>query len=64
MDYPFTVTKKGQTYTVQFGQEYWEKFAAAMGLLSDECLASIARAEEDLKKGRVSIIKSFRDLED
>lgn len=63
MDYPFTVTKKDETYTVQFGQEYWEKFAAAMGLLSDECLASIAQAEEDLKMGRVFTIKSFRDLE-
>lgn len=63
MDYPFTVTKKDETYTVQFGQEYWEKFAAAMGLLSDECFASIAQAEEDLKMGRVFTIKSFRDLE-
>ncbi len=64
MNYPFTVTKKDETYTVQFGQEYWEKFAAAMGLLSDECLASIQMAEEDFKKGRVLTIKSFRELED
>jgi hypothetical protein len=64
MDNPFTITKKDKIYTVQFGQEYWEKFASAIGLFSDEFLESLERAEEDLAAGRVYEITSFRDLED
>ena len=64
MEYPFAITKQGPTYIVKFDQEYWEKFAAAMGLLSDECLESIRQAEKDFAEGRVYQINSFSDLED
>lgn len=63
MELPITVTKKEKTFTVEFGQEYWERFAAAMGLFSDEFLESLERAEEDLAAGRVYEITSFTDLE-
>jgi len=40
----------------------FEKLAADFGFFSQDFLASLDRAEEDYKKGRIKKINSLRDL--
>lgn len=63
---PITIIKKKKaaktTFTVEFDAERFERVAAALGMFSDEFLASIDRAEADIKAGRVHRVKSLREL--
>ncbi|MFM2424144.1 MAG: hypothetical protein RLZZ70_535 [Candidatus Parcubacteria bacterium] len=63
---PVTVTKNKRanktTFTVEFDADRFERIAAALGMFSDEFLASIDRAEADIKAGRVHRVKSLREL--
>jgi hypothetical protein len=63
---PVTISKKTKarkaTFTVEFDADRFEQVAAALGMFSEEFLASIARAEKDIKAGRVQKLKSLADL--
>ena len=63
---PVTITKKVKatkaTFTVEFDANRFERIAAALGMFSDDFLASIDRAEKDVKAGRVHKLKSLADL--
>lgn len=63
---PVTITKKLKnrktTFMVEFDADRFEQVAAALGMFSDEFLASIDRAEKDIKAGRVHKLKSLADL--
>ena len=61
-----TVTKKKKagkaTFTVEFDADRFEQVAAALGMFSDDFLASIDRAEADIQAGRVHKVDSLKDL--
>ena len=63
---PVTITKKLKnrktTFTVEFDADRFEQVAAALGMFSEDFLASIDRAEKDIKAGRVHKLKSLADL--
>ena len=63
---PITVTKnikaRKSTFTVEFDADRFEQIAAALGMFSDDFLASMDRAEKDVKAGRVHKLKSLKDL--
>ena len=46
----------------EFDMDRFERIAAALGMFSDEFLASMDRAEKDIKAGRVHKLKSLADL--
>ena len=47
---------------VEFDINRFERIAAALGMFSEDFLASIDRAEKDVKAGRVHKLKSLADL--
>ena len=63
---PITVTKKTTarkaTFTVEFDADRFERIAAALGMFSDDFLATLDRAEKDIKAGRVRKLSSLKDL--
>ena len=63
---PISITKKEKanktTFTVEFDADRFGQVAAALGLFSDEFIASIDRAEADIKAGRVHRVLSLREL--
>ena len=63
---PITITKKEKanktTFMVEFDADRFEQVAAALGMFSDEFVASIDRAEADIKAGRVHKVSSLREL--
>lgn len=63
---PVTITKKAKenkaTFIVEFNADRFERIAAAVGMFSNDFLASIDRAEKDVKAGRVHKLKSLADL--
>ena len=63
---PVTITKKARenktTFIVEFNADRFERIAAALGMFSDDFLASIDRAEKDIKAGRVHKLESLADL--
>jgi hypothetical protein len=63
---PVTITKKSKnrktTFMVEFDADRFEQVAAALGMFSDDFIASINRAEKDIKAGRVHKLKSLADL--
>ena len=47
---------------IELDAHQFEKLAADFGFFSQDFLASLDRAEEDYKKGRIKKINSLRDL--
>ena len=56
------IKARKSTFTVEFDADGFERIAAALGMFSDEFLASIDRAENDVKAGRIHRLKSLADL--
>ena len=48
--------------TIEFDADKFEKLAALFGLFNPDFLKSLARAEKDVKAGRVRKVKSLKDL--
>ncbi len=63
---PITVTKRVQsnkaTFTVEFDADRFERIAAALGMFSDEFLASMDKAEKEVKAGKTKKLSSLKDL--
>lgn len=63
---PVTVTKnikaRKSTFTVEFDMDRFEQIAAALGMFSDEFLASIEQSEKEIKAGKTKKISSLREL--
>ncbi len=63
---PVTITKKQRsrttTFMVEFDADRFERVAAALGMFSDEFLASIKQSEKEIKSGKTKAIKSLRDI--
>ena len=51
-----------QKVLVEMDAEKFEKLAADLGLFNPDFVKSIERAEGDYRKGRVSRIKTLREL--
>ena len=49
---------------VEMDAERFERLAADFGLFSRDFLASLARAERDIKADRLTKIKSLKDVRD
>jgi len=49
---------------VEMDAEHFERLAADFGLFSRDFLASLARAERDIKADRLTKIKSLKDVRD
>ena len=49
---------------VEMDAERFERLAADFGLVGREFLASLARAERDIKADRLTKIKSLKDVRD
>ncbi|KKQ22131.1 MAG: hypothetical protein A3G45_01205 [Candidatus Staskawiczbacteria bacterium RIFCSPLOWO2_12_FULL_37_15] len=47
---------------VEFDVREFEKLAALFGMFNPDFLKSVARAEKDIKAGRVREIKSLKEL--
>ncbi|MDP3883126.1 MAG: hypothetical protein Q8Q48_03675 [Candidatus Staskawiczbacteria bacterium] len=54
--------KKNQYHTVEFDADKFEKLAALFGLFNSDFLKSLARSEKDIKAGRITKLKSLKDL--
>jgi len=57
--------KQGKNSTkkiVEFDLEQFERLAAALGMFNPDFVKSLARAEKDIKAGRIREIKSLKDL--
>lgn len=62
---PMTLTRRVRDrshVTVQFDTESLERLAAACGWFHPDFEASIARAEKDIRAGRMKRLRSFKDL--
>ncbi len=63
---PVTITKKVKanksTFTVEFNADRFERIAAALGMFSDEFLASMDQAEKEVKAGKTKKLSSLKDL--
>jgi len=59
---PVKIQKKAKTYHIEVDADRFERVAAALGMFSDEFLASLDRAERDIKAGRIHKAKSLADL--
>jgi hypothetical protein len=60
-----TIKEKNNKFhkaVVEFDADKFEKLAGVFGLYSDDFLKSVARAEKDYKAGRVTKLKSLKDL--
>lgn len=55
-------TNHGQKFLVEMDADRFERLAANLGFFSPEFLASLSRAEKDLKAGRIRKIKSLKEL--
>ena len=47
---------------MEFYMDFFERVATALGMVSKECLASIAQSEKEIKAGKTRKIKSLREL--
>lgn len=47
---------------IELDADKFEKLAAIFGLFNPDFLKSLARAEKDIKVGRVTKLKSLKDL--
>ncbi len=59
---PITIEKKAKTYQVTFDADRFERVASALGMFSDDFLASIDRAEKEVKAGKTKKLTSLKDL--
>ena len=59
-----TIKKKNNRVVVEMDAERFESLAADFGLFSRDFLASLARAERDIKADRLTKIKSLKDVRD
>ncbi|MBI5401142.1 MAG: hypothetical protein HZB12_03460 [Candidatus Yonathbacteria bacterium] len=59
----FKIARKPKTISVEFDASQFERVAATFGFFNPEFLKSLARSEEDFRKGRVYKFKSLKDLE-
>lgn len=57
-----TIKKKNNRVVVEMDAKRFERLAADFGLFSRDFLTSLARAERDVKAGRLTKIKSLRDV--
>ena len=57
-----TVKKKNNRVLVEMDADRFEKIAADFGFFSEDFLKSLDRAERDLKAGKVTIVKSLKEL--
>ena len=57
-------SSKKRTIVVEMDADRLERLAADFGLLNPDFLKSVARAEEDYRRGRVYDIKSLEELRD
>lgn len=48
--------------TIQLDAEKFERLAAVFGLFNPDFIKSLARAEKDYRAGRVTKVKSLKDL--
>jgi len=48
--------------TIEFDADKFERLAAVFGFFNPEFLKSLARAEKDIKAGRVAKLRSLKDL--
>jgi hypothetical protein len=54
--------KKSRKKMVEFDVDQFERLAAALGMFNPDFLKSLAKAEKDYKAGRVTELKSLKDL--
>lgn len=59
---PIIINKTKDTFSVKMNRHSMERLADSLGLYNDDFLASITRAETDIKAGRVKKLRSLRDL--
>ncbi len=59
-----TIRKKKNRVVVEMDAESFERLAADFGLFSKDFLDSLSRAERDIRSGRLTKIKSLRDVRD
>lgn len=60
-----TIKEKNNKFhkaVVEFDADKFEKLASVFGFYSSEFLKSVARAEKDIRAGRVREIKSLKEL--
>lgn len=55
-------TRTASRYTVEFDAVALERLAATCGWFHPDFLASVERAERDIRAGRVKRLRSFKDL--
>lgn len=59
---PIIINKTKDTFSVKMNRHSMERLADSLGLYSNDFLASIARAEADIRAGRVKKLRNLRDL--
>lgn len=63
---PVTITQKKKartsTFVVEFDADRFEQVAAALGMFSDDFLASIKQSEKEIKAGKTRKISSLKEL--
>lgn len=64
MTMPVTIKKHKMknTFSIELPMDRFESFIQACGLYSDDFLASIEAAEQDIKYGRLTRVKSLAEL--
>lgn len=62
LDITITQGKNIHKKMVEFDVDQLERLAAVLGMFNPDFLKSIARAEKDIKAGRVREVKSLKEL--
>jgi hypothetical protein len=57
-----TIKKRNHRVLVEMDADQFEKLAANFGFFSKEFLSSLARAEKDVKAGRIRKVQSLKQL--
>jgi hypothetical protein len=57
-----TIKKKNNRVLVEMDADRFEKLAADFGFFGKDFLKSLDRAERDVKAGRVTTVKSLKEL--
>ena len=65
---PVTITQKKKanktTFTVEFDADRFEQVAAALGMFSDDFLASIKQSEKEIKAGKTRKTRKITSLKE
>ena len=56
------IARRQKKFVVEIDADKLERMAAAFGMLNPEFLASVERAEEDYRHGRVHDVESLEEL--